>query len=303
MTRPEALLRVQRDHGCLAVRGPDAKSWLNGVVTCDAKALSDTRGLFGLLLTKQGKIQTDLLLLEGAGTVYLGVSPQFAARAFAELDRMLVMEDAELVDRSAELVILTLHGPRAVELGRAVPGPLAFGELDPTGHGGAALVVERAELAATSQRLLELGASSDQGPQWLALRLEGAWPEFGVDYSQNDNPHQAALDRRAIAWDKGCYLGQEVVCMQDMRGKLKRRIVSIELSGSEAPALGSEVRSARSGEVVGQITSSGFGVSAGAPLALAMVNAPYFEPDQELLVGTAHGKVLTPPAAFASVQA
>jgi len=290
MTRREALLRVQRDHGCLAVRGPDARSWLNGVVTCDVGKLSEQRGAVGLLLTKQGKIQTDLLLLQGSAGIYLRVANGLASKVHHELDRMLVMEDAELVDQSAELVFVELHGPGAVALAQSVQQRFAFGEVDPTGLGGAALVVERAELASVEQALLERGASVDHGPEWLALRLEGSWPEFGVDYSQSDNPHEAALDRRAIAWDKGCYLGQEVVCMQDMRGKLKRRVVGVELAGSDAPALGSEVRSARSGEVVGQVTSSGFGVQ-GKPLALAMIKAPEFEAGRELLLGGAAGRV------------
>ncbi|HVJ19553.1 MAG TPA: hypothetical protein VM686_29235 [Polyangiaceae bacterium] len=290
MTPEKMLLRAHRDHGCLVVRGPDAKSWLNGVVTCDVKALSEQRGTVGLLLTKQGKIQTDLLLLEGSGSIYLRVAPGLASNVHAELDRMLVMEDAELVDRSAELVFITLHGPQAVELGRA-QGALAFGEVDPTGHGGAALVIERERLAALEQGLRELGAGLDSGPEWLALRLDGAWPEFGVDYAQSDNPHEASLDRRAIAWDKGCYLGQEVVCMQDMRGKLKRRVVGVELSGSELPPTGSEVRSAASGEVVGQVTSSGVAARGGLR-ALAMVKAPFFAPGQELVLGNAAGRVL-----------
>jgi tRNA-modifying protein YgfZ len=291
MTDLQTLLRVQSESGCLAVRGPDAKTWLNGVVTCDAKALSEQRGVLGLLLNKQGKIQSDLLLLEGGGSVYVRVAPGLAAQVHSELDRMLIMEDAELVDRSAELVFLSLHGPRALELASGLGERLAFGAVDPTGHGGAALVVQRAALDASVAALVQLGARLDDGQGWLALRLEGAWPEFAVDYSSSDNPHEASLERRTIAWDKGCYLGQEVVCMQDMRGKLKRRVVSIELAGGEPPPPGTEVRSGLGTEVVGQVTSSGFAARLGKPLALAMVKAPHFEAGHDLVVGTASGMV------------
>lgn len=294
MTDSHPLLRVCSDSGCLVVRGPDARTWLNGVVTCDVKALSAQRGVIGLLLTKQGKIQTDLLLLEGGGSLYLRVAPGLVEKVHAELDRMLVMEDAELVDRSAELVFISLHGSRAVELAKSLPAPLAFGEVDPTGHGGAALVVERARLEAVTRALRDGGALVEPG-LWTALRLEGAWPEFGVDYSTSDNPHEASLERRTVAWDKGCYLGQEVVCMQDMRGKLKRRVVCIRVQGAALPAPGTEVRSSAGGEVVGHVTSAALGRREGAPLAMAMVKAPHFEAGRELCVGDTSGTVLGTP--------
>jgi folate-binding protein YgfZ len=53
-----------------------------------------------------------------------------------------------------------------------------------------------------------------------------------VDFGERDNPHEASLDRIAVSWSKGCYLGQEVVCMQDMRGKVKRRLVALDGSGA-----------------------------------------------------------------------
>jgi folate-binding protein YgfZ len=202
------------------------------------------------------------------------------------------MEDAELKDRSDDLTLLTLHGAGASDLAQSIVAPVARGALDATGHGGVALLVPSASAATVAADLVARGALLDQGPQWVALRLDGLFPEFGVDYTSTDNPHEASLDRRAIAWDKGCYLGQEVVCMQDMRGKLKRRVVGIHLAGDAVPAPGTEVRSAASGEVVGLVTSAGRGERRGTPLALAMLKAPHFEPGQAVLVGEVQGTVL-----------
>ncbi|HEY6079381.1 MAG TPA: tRNA-modifying protein YgfZ, partial [Polyangiaceae bacterium] len=64
-----------------------------------------------------------------------------------------------------------------------------------------------------------------------ALLAEHGLGSFGVDFDQRDNPHEASLDRVAVSWTKGCYLGQEVVCMQDMRGKVKRRLVPLAGGG------------------------------------------------------------------------
>ncbi len=287
---PRTLLVLEGRHGVLSVRGPDRKSWLNGVVTCDVNALAPERGAVGLFLNKQGKVRTDLVLVEGGEQIFLRVAPERASALFAELDRMLVMEDAELTDRSAELAFLSLHGPRALEFAQKVHAALAYGRVEQTEVEDVALVVPRAELEAVADALVALGAERDDGCGWLSLRVANGWPEFEVDYGDSDNAHEAALDRRAVSWSKGCYLGQEVVCMQDMRGKVKRRVVPFELGGSELPQPGVEVSSA-TGESIGRVTSA-VQTEAGRVLALGMLKAPHFEQGSVVRVGAAEGRVL-----------
>ena len=120
---------------------------------------------------------------------------------------------------------------------------------------------------------------------WDALRIARAFPEFGRDYSAGDNPHEASLEALAVSFNKGCYLGQEVVCMQDMRGRVKRRLVALELGASSGVEAGAEVTAAGSGEKVGELTSV---ARSGASLyGFARVRAPFFEPGTELWVSGA----------------
>ncbi len=285
-------LRVATELGCLSVRGPDAKSWLNGVVTCDTQKLDPEHGALGLLLSKQGKVQSDLSLLAADDVVYLSTAPGQQEKVHAELDRMLVMEDAELSDESAELAFVFLHGSAAISAARACSTALAWGELDVTGHGGAGLVVRRSELESATRELTLAGATPVDAQAWLELRLAGAWPEFGTDYTSSDNAHEASLERRTISWTKGCYLGQEVVCMQDMRGKVKRRVTSIAVEGDVVPELGTQVFAKGGAEPVGRVTSAAFCAGPGKVLALAMVAAPHFEPGTALRLGELGGRVL-----------
>ncbi len=286
------LLRLAHELGCLTVHGPEAKSWLNGVVTCDTQGLDAERGVLGLLLNKQGKVQSDLALLEGGGTIFVSTAPGQSAKVHADLERMLVMEDAELADRSAELAFVFVHGPGALDVVRRCSVKLAMGALDQTADGGAALVVRRSDLEAAARELTDAGAALGDARAWLELRLEGGWPEFGTDYTGSDNAHEASLDRRCISWTKGCYLGQEVVCMQDMRGKVKRRIARLALEGQAAPELGSPVLAAGGSEPIGRVTSVAFCARPGKVLALAMLAAPHFEPGTSITVGGISGRVL-----------
>jgi tRNA-modifying protein YgfZ len=275
--RTGALICPQPGRGCLEATGPDRATWLNGIVTADVLKVAPGTGCWALALTKQGKILSDLAIVASADALFVSTSPGTAADLRAHFDRMLVMEDAEIADRSDSLASLDLHGPEAPRLARiaAESGALAAGVIDWSGLGGASIVVSRAELAELATALVAAGA----GRALLAnpedcerLRIERAIPRHGVDYDGRDNPHEASLDQRAVSWSKGCYLGQEVVCMQDMRGKIKRRIEALLLDGGEPPAPGTEILTG--GRAVGEITSAAWSEVAGKPVVLARLQQP-----------------------------
>jgi folate-binding protein YgfZ len=282
----------ESERGVLSVRGPERATWLNGVVTPDVATLPVGQGVFGLLLSKQGKIHTDFALAVDAERLLLAVSPGTAGLALSELERMLVMEDAEIADISGELECLSLHGARGVELARAVASELSgtAAELDRTGPGGALLFVKRGAGGEATAALARKGAVLLTEESWLELRLERGIGLFGVDYGPSDNPHEAALDRVAVSWSKGCYLGQEAVFMQDARGKLKRRLSLLAIAGPP-PAPGSRVSAA--GDAVGEVTSAA--LAADGSRALARVRAPHFEPGTALSVLGVPAVVLARP--------
>ncbi len=269
-----ALIVEEPGRGTLVVTGPERHSWLNGLVTCDVAVLSPGQGAWGLLLNKQGKVQSDVLVVAAAEALYVAVARERVDALFETLDRFLIMEDAELFERSSDYAWLSLHGPRAVELASAVARDgSACGAVDTTGLGGAALVVPRGDLDVTLGALVSAEGflvARAAAADWAELRIERGVPVFGVDYSSDDNPHEASLDRKAVSWTKGCYLGQEVVCMQDMRGRVKRRLVTLSLDDGTVPDPGTPV-SAGEGEEVGQVTSAVASSRLGRPIVMARV--------------------------------
>ncbi len=281
-------------HGTLVVVGPDARAWLNGLLTCDVASLRPGQGAWGLALTKQGKIIAETDVVASPEALFVCVSPGRAAILAEILDRHLVMEDAELSDQSAALGWVTLHGPRASAVAAAV-APAHSGHaagIDWTGLGGAAVVAPRAAL---DDLLAALVASGDDvvlagSDDWERLRIEHAVPEFGRDFNDGDKPHEASLDHRAVSWTKGCYLGQEVVCMQDMRGKVKRRVVALAVDASTPPAVGASVVGAE-GEL-GHVTSSAFSARVGKPVVLAMAAVDVADPGAALAVEGAPATLL-----------
>ncbi|MEB2311588.1 MAG: folate-binding protein YgfZ [Sorangiineae bacterium] len=297
-------LVVEREgHGTIAVTGPDARAWLNGLVTCELGTLALGAGAWGLLLTKQGKIVTDFEVVVGASALFLSVAEPRRARLLEVLDRHLIMEDVELTDRSDELGWLVLHGARAAEVARevALAHGAEAGAVDWTGRGGAAMVAPRASLSALLESLGARAVRRASPGEWEALRIECGVPEFGKDYDDGDKPHEASLERRAVAWGKGCYLGQEVVYMQDVRGRVRRRVSALALGGASPPARGASVIGPAGAEV-GRVTSSAWSERLGQAVALAMMQTSALVPGAALTVDGAAARPLEPASSPAATR-
>ena len=275
--------------GAIEAVGVDGPAWLAGIVTCDVPASSAEGARWGLLLSKQGKVQAELVLLRpDSSTLQIAVRGGDARAVFEALDHHLVMEDVDLgAVRPVSWAILL--GVSAADLPRLAAASLQVCSFPaPFGSETTALVRSEAEPAEFARSLARV-ASELSDPEWDEVRVELGLPTFGVDYDALDNPHQASLERRAVSWKKGCYLGQEVVFMQDARGKVKRRLVKLSWEPNRTIGPGAVVTTA-AGDEVGRVTTVGLGQ------ALARVNAPHFDAGTSLLLGDL-------PVAVASLDA
>jgi len=114
-------------------------------------------------------------------------------------------------------------------------------------------------------------------------------PRFGVDFGEKNYPQEAALEKIAVSFSKGCYLGQEVVCRLEMRGHVVKKIVPVQIAG-DPPVQGAEVRSA-DGKVLGTVSSAVTNGKGGA-VGLAMLRIDFAEPGTKLDVGGREATVL-----------
>lgn len=282
-----AVVVARPDWGTLHVTGPDRSTWLNGIVTCNVAEVTPERGAWGLLLSKQGKIEAELQILASRDALFVGVSGGDPSDLHETLDRYLVMEDVDL-EQAGGFTWWELHGPRALAAARSCAEHLAaLGAMSWTARGGAALVAPSASASAVHACLSSAGAVVASPEQWEPARLRLGLPRYGVDFGPEDNPHAAAIERRAVSWTKGCYLGQEVVCMQDMRGKVKRRLVRLELPADDrSTGAGTAVLTFPEAADVGQVKSRA------GRFAIASVRAPADQPGGEVRVGEGTARVL-----------
>ncbi len=273
----------------LVVRGGDRASWLNGLLTCDVKKLAPGGAAYGLAVTQKGRVLADVVVLVGEGEVTLSVPTSARDALLEHFEKYLIMEDAEIAP--ADLVFFSAHGPRAKELAGVVTPAWA---LDVVGTGGVVFAVPRAS-EGTAAGALAAAAAAQGGAfgdaqGWEAARLSRAIPAFGADFDGTTYPQEASLERRAVSFDKGCYLGQEVVCMLEMRGHVKRKLVPLEVEG--AAQAGAPVTD-DAGTELGKITSAWVEPGGARARALAMVKLSHATEGAALRVEGHAARVVT----------
>ncbi len=251
------------DDEILRVSGEDARGWLRGQVSNEILGMSRGDAVYTLVLDVRGKIVADAWVIERADDLVMVVPAGTRAQLRDHFDKYIVMEDVELTD--LDEVVITVQGPRASDV---AAGRESF-PCDRLGLGGRDLIVRAADADDAERRLASaataLGGDRVGAQGWELARLRARRPRFGVDFGPAHYPQEAGLEHRAVSFEKGCYLGQEVVCTLQNRGQLSRRLVA--LSGSIAE--GSELRQGE--RVVGQIVSAVADPEAGIARGLGYV--------------------------------
>ena len=284
--RESVLLVAEPDLAVLVVTGDDRAAWLNGLVTCDVAKLAEGNVAYGLMVTPKGRIVTDLYI-DKRGDALQVILPARVRDAVVEtLDRHLVMEDAEMA-RDDSLRVWFAHGPKSVELGGQ--------PCDRTGLGGVVIVAPDTEKDRLARHVESLGGLIGDAQGWDALRLERGVPAFGVDFDDKTYPQEASLEKRAVSFDKGCYLGQEVVCMLELRGHVKRKLVPFVIDDGGAVEAGASVTD-DAGAEIGKVSSATESPTLGRCVGLAMVKLAHAAPGASLRAAGKKAHVVETPA-------
>lgn len=273
------------DRSGIVVRGSERTTWLNGLVTCDLLKLNPDQAAYGLLVEKKGRIQTDFFLTSGASEVVLAVPVALRSSILETLDHYLIMEDAELEARDVDVWLLA--GPRASDITRDVVAELK-GSLTRMNELSVVIVGkdEAVSFESTLRASVEaIGGSIVDDATWNALRIERGLPRFGVEFDATLYPQEASVERYAVSFDKGCYLGQEVVYMLENRGHVKQKLVPLDIDGDPTPVDVGAAVTTPDGNAVGDVKSSTLGPIHGRPVAIAMIKWAQSKPGTELRIG------------------
>jgi folate-binding protein YgfZ len=217
------------DRGVVKVAGSDARDFLNGLVTTNVTLLHPGLGRFGALLTPQGKISADFLITEapsGHGGGFLFDCPRVLAQGLADKLGFYKLRAKVAVENLSDSlgVLAAWDGDPTV-----VPD-LAFADPRNPALGWRILVPE--ELAQKAADLI--GAEMVDSTAYDAHRIASGVPRGGLDFTYGDAfPHETNMDHlHGVDFDKGCYVGQEVVSRMQHRGTARTRTLRVIVDGA-----------------------------------------------------------------------
>jgi folate-binding protein YgfZ len=276
------------DRGVVKVTGDGARDFLNGLITTDTTLLRPGLGRFGALLTPQGKITVDFLITEvtsGHGGGFLIDCPKALAQALADkLGFYRLRAKVGIENLSDSLGVLAVWDGEA-----ALKPDLTF--TDPRNARLGLRILLPAELAQKAADLI--GAELVDSSAFEAHRIALGVPRGGLDFIYSDAfPHETNMDRlHGVDFDKGCYVGQEVVSRMQHRGTARTRTVRIVLDGA-APEPGTAVLAGdkavgtmgsaadHHGLALIRVDRAGEALEAGTPLTAGGLSIRITDPDE-----------------------
>jgi folate-binding protein YgfZ len=294
--REECGLLDRSERGKLLVSGPDAAEYLQGQLTNDVEALDPGDGQYAALLDRKGHMQADMRVLRpNPNEVWLDTEPAGLVAAGRHLQMYSVGRDVKVADVGEERAILSLIGPRSVEIaGTAALPANACEETAVAGvrclvagtSVGIDLIVAADQAERLSGALLEAGAVAVAAEAAEILRIESGTPRFGAEMGAETMPAEAGIVEDAVSFTKGCYIGQETVARLHYKGKPNRHLRGLRLSAASEPGAALRLGDKEVGRLGGSAVSPAFG-----PIGLAILRREA-EPGAELTVGedgvTAH---------------
>jgi folate-binding protein YgfZ len=294
----------------IAVAGNDRASFLQGLLTNDIQSLTAGTGCYAAWLTPQGRMITDLHVLESGNMILLDVPAALADTILQKLDQFLFSEDVQLASLSDALRGVWIHGPKAAQvLAATIGGAPGFESWTGYQHArltfhGESIVVARIDQLGVPGFVVYLapahaddldaelrangGVPTGQGAL-DAARIEAGYPVFGIDMTDDTIPLEAGIEGRAISFSKGCYVGQEVVIRVLHRGggRVARKLVALRIDGN-VPSQGAKL--AVGDRAVGVVTSAAESPTFGS-IALGYVHRDFTAPGTGITVtGDAPGR-------------
>ncbi len=294
------------------MKGPDRARFLQRIVSNDVKNLAAGQGTYATLLTPQGHIVADFRIYCADDAFLFDTETDICDKALAGLKRYIIADKVTI--EPVALAALSVQGPRARE---ALEGAFAreLPPLPPYGHVAAGA-------SSFASRVIHASSTGEDGfevwtepaglePLWVAmmkqagatgllpcgtsalesLRIEAGIPRYGDDFGEDTLPLEAGL-LNALSFNKGCYIGQEIVERARSRGHVNWKLVGLTLESSAPPASGDKLLADT--KEVGEVTSACVSPTLSRTIALGYVRREFSESGSRLKLASGTAAEVVP---------
>lgn len=299
----------------ICLTGNDRVRFLHGQITNDIKKLRPGEGCYAALTTAKGKMEADLNVFNLPDELLLDSEPGLTEKISHRLEKFIVADDVQIVNAAPHYGLLTVQGPKAADVVRKVgvlenPSPREYsiakitdatlGEiyvasLQRISPPGFDIFVPAESLGAVADKLIAAAkAVGGRACGWAAFetaRIESGIPRFGADMDETNLPMECVA-RRAVSFNKGCYIGQEVLNRIHAMGHVAKELRGLRLPDDLKTLPNKGDKLFRDGKETGYITSAIKSPALDANIALGYVRREANQIGTELTLQTPDG---TPP--------
>jgi len=260
------------DRAVFVATGKHRARFLHNFTTCQIKELPEGKSAWGAVTNETGGVVAQALIDAEADAIRLEVARALRDEVLAHLLKYRIADRIDFANRD-DLTLLSVVGDAAQATIAAVGLP--WGEAEATWQdamfGATEVRVRRndfrwdvpsVDLTVPAEHadvlraaLLEAGAKPATSQALTQHRVARGIPVDRVDVDPETMPLEVAYLRPTVDWNKGCYLGQEAICMMEDLGKPRKQLVEVLLDGSDLAASGAAVHNAK-GKAVGHITTA-----------------------------------------------
>jgi folate-binding protein YgfZ len=285
--------------GKVTVTGRDRQAFLQGMLSNEIKSLQPGQGTGAAFLDAHGKVMTLLHVYVLEDRLLLELPPGLTGQTLALLDKFLISEKAYFEAADESHCVLSVEGKGAQALLSRLSGRNL--ELAPYEHveasiaGAPVRVIRRSEIGGAGcqcwtmpfhgaqlwRALVESGARPVGMEALDVLRVEAGIPWYGHDVDDTVILPETRLEH-LVSYNKGCYIGQEVVARVKYRGHVNRALSGLVLGGDRVPRAGAKVLD--DGKEIGRVTSAVRSIALGRPIALGYIRREHQAPGTAVTV-------------------
>ncbi len=224
---------MNKFYGVIKCSGPDAKTFLQGQFSCDMEKISPEHGGMGAYCNLKGRVIALFNIMQVDHDYYLIMPKDIIPTLLEKLQKFAAFSKAELVDVSDEwFVYCYIDSPPVV-------GVALHATRMPIGHGLIVISTDQSQEFQNEATLLD----------WQKYLIANKIPTIALEQSEKFLPHYINLiDLKAVSFDKGCFVGQEVIARMHYRGKLKKQLESHVIEGEIPNDIGEVVNHVRDAE-------------------------------------------------------
>lgn len=300
---------VRLSRGIVRGTGADRLDLLHRLSTNATRDLKPGDETTTILTSDKGRVIEVVRVIALEDHLLMLLSGTDTGRVRAWLDKYTIMDDFATADAGGEYEVIGVYGDHAKSLvasafsmelpdaGKWASAALEGGQIVAlrdvrlTGAGGFLLLVPAAAAGAAITRLIDEGGRAIDENTYETLRIEAGAPAIGRELTESYNPLEAGLTQ-FISFNKGCYIGQEVIARLDTYDKVQRHLVGLRFQDDALPADPEavlEVYDAVEGNKIGAVTSLAYSPSLGRTIGLAYVRTNHAVPGADVRVKRAGG--------------